>query len=144
MFLRTIRREARYVDAPDDDPELDSLATAKAHWHATVTGVAEIAERMDLSAAIDRALARLPEHHRGVVVLVDVEGQSYEEAAGVLGVALGTVRSRLFRARRMLQDMLFDYASDAQFTTARGAAPDASADATPSARDASHPRRSPG
>jgi RNA polymerase sigma-70 factor, ECF subfamily len=144
MFLRTIRREARYVDAPDDDPELDSLATAKAHWHATVTGVAEIVERMDLSAAIDRALATLPEHHRGVVVLVDVEGQSYEEAAGVLGIALGTVRSRLFRARRTLQDLLFDHARDAQFTTAPGAAPDPSPNAARSAGDTSHPRRSPG
>ena len=144
MFLRTIRREARYVDAPEDDPELDSLATAKAHWHATVTGVADIVERMDLGAALDRALARLSEHHRGVVVLVDVEGQSYEEAADVLGIALGTVRSRLFRARRLLQDMLFDYARDAQFTTARNATPDASADAARSTRDASHPRRDPG
>jgi RNA polymerase sigma-70 factor, ECF subfamily len=133
MFLRTIRRDARYVDAPDDDPELDSMATARAHWHAEVTGVTEWVERMDLAAAIDRALAELPEHYRSTVVLVDVEGQSYEEAAAVLDIALGTVRSRLFRARRLLQDLLFDYARDAQLTTTRNAT-----------RDASHTRRDPG
>jgi RNA polymerase sigma-70 factor (ECF subfamily) len=118
MFLRTIRREARYVDAPEDDPELDSAATAKAHWRAMDAGVAEIVDRMDLADAIGRALAELPEHYRSVVVLIDVEGYSYEDAAVVLDIALGTVRSRLFRARRLLQDMLFDHARDAHFKTA--------------------------
>ena len=118
-FLRTVRRESLYVDAPDDDPELDSLATAVAHSQAQRSGVAEIAERMDLRPAIDRALAALPEHFRGAVVLVDVEGQTYEEAALVLGVVVGTVRSRLFRGRRLLQEMLFEYARDAGFASAR-------------------------
>jgi RNA polymerase sigma-70 factor, ECF subfamily len=118
-FLRAIRRETRYVDAPDLDPELESVATATAHWHAQQSGVAEIAERLDLGPAIDRALATLPAHFRGAVALVDVEGQTYEEAALVLGVPVGTVRSRLFRARRLLQDLLFVYASDAGFGTTR-------------------------
>lgn len=118
-FLRTIRREARYVEAPDDDPELESLATAVAHWNAQRSGAAEIVERMDLRAAIDRALAALPPHYRGVAVLVDVEGQSYEEAALVLDVAVGTVRSRLFRARRLLQDLLFEHARDWELARTR-------------------------
>jgi RNA polymerase sigma-70 factor (ECF subfamily) len=119
MFLRTIRREARYVDAPEDDPELDSMATAKAHWHAMDAGVADIVDRMDLADAIDRSLAELAEHYRAVVVLVDVEGYSYEDAAVVLDIAVGTVRSRLCRARRLLHDLLFHYARDAHFRTAR-------------------------
>ncbi|HEY9427451.1 MAG TPA: sigma-70 family RNA polymerase sigma factor, partial [Gemmatimonadaceae bacterium] len=118
-FLRTIQRESRYVDALDDDPELESLATATSHWRAQQSGVTEIVERMELGAAIDRALAVLPAHYRGAVILVDVEGQSYEEAALVLGVAVGTVRSRLFRGRRLLQDMLFEYARDAGFESTR-------------------------
>lgn len=118
-FLRTIQREARYVEAPDEDPELESLATAVAHWNAQRSGVAEIVERMDLRAAIERALAALPAHYRGVVILVDVEGQSYEEAALVLDVAVGTVRSRLFRARRLLQDMLFEHARDRELARDR-------------------------
>jgi DNA-directed RNA polymerase specialized sigma subunit, sigma24 homolog len=44
---------------------------------------------------------------------VDVNDQSYEAAAGLLGVPVGTVRSRLFRARRLLQEALVDYAKDA-------------------------------
>ena len=117
-FLRTLRREARYVAADDDDPELESLATAAAHSQAEQSGVIRIVERMDLGHAIDRALAVLPAHFRGAVVLVDVEGQTYEEAALGLGIAVGTVRSRLFRGRRLLQDLLYDYARDAGFATA--------------------------
>jgi RNA polymerase sigma-70 factor (ECF subfamily) len=44
------------------------------------------------------------------VVLSDVEGMSYEEIARVLEVPVGTVKSRLFRARRLLQRKLYDYA----------------------------------
>ena len=118
-FLRTTRRESRYVEAPDDDPELESLATAVAHGNAQKSGAAETVERMDLRAAIDRALAALPAHYRGVVVLVDVEGRTYEEAAIILDVAVGTVRSRLFRARRLLQDMLFEHARDWELAQVR-------------------------
>jgi RNA polymerase sigma-70 factor (ECF subfamily) len=121
-FLRTARREARYVEAPDDDPELESLATAVAHAEAQRSGAADAVERLDLGAAISGALAALPPHYRVAVVLVDVEGQPYEEAAAVLGVPVGTVRSRLFRGRRLLQDLLYDHARDAGFVTRRPAA----------------------
>lgn len=121
-FLRTARREARYVEAPADDPELESLATAVAHARAQRSGVADAAERMDLGSAIDQALGILPAYYRAAVVLVDVEGQSYEDAALVLGVAVGTVRSRLFRGRRLLQDQLFAYACDAGLQAARAPA----------------------
>jgi RNA polymerase sigma-70 factor (ECF subfamily) len=120
-FLRTMSREARYDHAPFDDPELDSMATAVAHWGAQTAGVAQIVEQMDLGRAIRSALGSLPPHYRVAVVLVDVEGQSYEEAALVLGIAVGTVRSRLFRGRRLLQDELFAHARDAGFDTARPA-----------------------
>jgi RNA polymerase sigma-70 factor (ECF subfamily) len=111
-FLRTVREESRYVDAPDDDPELESLATAQAHYQAECDGALRALDRIDLGPAIERAVATLPAHFRSVILLVDVEGQSYEEAATILGVAIGTIRSRLFRARRQLQDCLFEYARD--------------------------------
>ena len=85
-FLRSVQQEAKYVAPPDDDPELESLATAQAHWRAEEAGLTDVVERMDLGAAIGRALAALPAYFRGAVVLVDVEGKSYDEAAEVLDV----------------------------------------------------------
>jgi len=55
------------------------------------------------------ALRRLPEKFREAVVLSDMEGLSYAEAAEVLGVPVGTVKSRLFRGRRILQAQLCEY-----------------------------------
>lgn len=120
-FMRMLRRDARYVDAPEDDPTLQSVATARTHWHAQESGLLRIVEQMDLGAAIQRAVGELPAPFRSAVVLVDVEGCTYEEAAGIIGVALGTVRSRLFRGRRLLQDALFEYARDAGFDVSRAA-----------------------
>jgi RNA polymerase sigma-70 factor (ECF subfamily) len=61
---------------------------------------------------LDRALAALPEHHRVVVVLADIEGLKYGEIAQTLDVPVGTVRSRLARARCALQRMLWNVARD--------------------------------
>lgn len=52
------------------------------------------------------ALRTLAEDYRWTILLVDVSALSYEEAAGAMGVPIGTVRSRLFRARRMVRDFL--------------------------------------
>jgi len=54
------------------------------------------------SEALRRAILALPEKYREVVVRCDLEEKSYEEAAGVIGCAVGTVRSRLHRARGLL------------------------------------------
>jgi RNA polymerase sigma-70 factor (ECF subfamily) len=59
-----------------------------------------------------RAIDALPEQFREAIVLSDVEGLSYEEIARIIGVPLGTVKSRLFRARRVLQRNLYQYAVD--------------------------------
>jgi RNA polymerase sigma-70 factor (ECF subfamily) len=61
---------------------------------------------------LDRALAALPEHYRVVVVLADIEGLKYGEIAETLDVPIGTVRSRLARARCALQRMLWTVARD--------------------------------
>ncbi|HEX9672827.1 MAG TPA: sigma-70 family RNA polymerase sigma factor [Burkholderiales bacterium] len=62
---------------------------------------------------IDRALHALPDAFRIAIVLVDVEGYSYGEAAELLGVPIGTVRSRLARARAQLQRVLWQHGKDA-------------------------------
>jgi RNA polymerase sigma-70 factor (ECF subfamily) len=60
--------------------------------------------------AIDTALADLPPNFREVVVLVDVGDFSYADAAGILGIPIGTVMSRLYRGRRLLKRALADRA----------------------------------
>jgi RNA polymerase sigma-70 factor (ECF subfamily) len=55
---------------------------------------------------IERAIALLPEGARKVVVLRDIYGYKYEEIATMQGVALGTVKAQIHRARRMLKEML--------------------------------------
>jgi RNA polymerase sigma-70 factor, ECF subfamily len=59
---------------------------------------------------VERALGELPEAFRAAVLLVDVEELSYGEAAEALGCPIGTLRSRVSRARRLLHGMLLEYA----------------------------------
>jgi len=70
---------------------------------------------------LDRALAALPEHYRVVVVLADVEGLTYGEIAEALDVPVGTVRSRLNRARSALQRTLWTVARDHGLQMSRAA-----------------------
>ncbi|MGH7675440.1 MAG: sigma-70 family RNA polymerase sigma factor [Gemmatimonadales bacterium] len=67
------------------------------------------------SPEVERALRQLPEDFRTALLLVDVEGLSYEESASVLGCAVGTVGSRLFRGRALLFTLLRDYAHQAGY-----------------------------
>ncbi|MFP3948398.1 MAG: sigma-70 family RNA polymerase sigma factor [Gemmatimonadota bacterium] len=71
--------------------------------------------REDLADAIDA----LPDVFRPAVVLVDVQGLSYKEAAEALGVPVGTVRSRLARGRSLLQEALWTLAVDAGYRKPR-------------------------
>ncbi len=63
-------------------------------------------ERMDLARIVQRGLASLTEDHRLVLILRDIQGMSYEGIAETLGLELGTVRSRLHRARTELRERL--------------------------------------
>ena len=74
-----------------------------------------------LGEDLDRALAALPEHYRVVVVLADVEGLTYGEIAEALDVPIGTVRSRLARARSALQRTLWTVARDHGLQMSRAA-----------------------
>ena len=63
-------------------------------------------ERAEEGAALQAGLARLSAEHRTVLVLKDIEGMKYEQMAEVLGVPVGTIRSRLHRARLELRELL--------------------------------------
>jgi RNA polymerase sigma-70 factor (ECF subfamily) len=68
-----------------------------------------------LNPEVDAALRRLPDDFRAAVLFVDVEGLSYDEAAAVLACPVGTVRSRLYRGRRLLFSELQGYAATLGF-----------------------------
>lgn len=76
--------------------------------HSTVLFLEELVDDEVL-----RAIDALPLSYREVVTLRDIEDLHYDEIAAMLGVPIGTVKSRLFRAREMLQEKLLDYAVSA-------------------------------
>lgn len=65
-------------------------------------------EKKQLRQAVDRALKSLPEPYRQALVLREMAGRSYEEIAQVLDIDIGTVKSRIFRARRRLCAILIE------------------------------------
>lgn len=91
---------ARGGGAGDDRPAAGGALPARGE------GPPEAAARDDLRARIRRAIDELEEHHRTVVVLCDLEERPYAEAAAILGVPVGTIRSRLSRAREQLAQKL--------------------------------------
>jgi len=68
---------------------------------------------------IIEAIEALPEEFRTAVVLSDVEGLPYAEIAELMELPIGTVKSRLFRGRRQLQQVLYDYAVEHGYIPAR-------------------------
>lgn len=65
-----------------------------------------------LDDEITKVMSALPEDFRTVIILSDIEGFTYEEIADFVDIPVGTVRSRLHRARKMLYSQLYDYARD--------------------------------
>lgn len=117
VFLRSLERQAPTVDLGGADSELS--ASNVSFREASDVGLEQLFARVDLGPALESALDRVPEPFRSAVLLVDVEDQSYETAAEVLHVPIGTVRSRLFRGRRLMQELLLAYARDAGFGYSR-------------------------
>jgi RNA polymerase sigma-70 factor, ECF subfamily len=118
-FLRIQEREQRVVLSSDGgDAELETMGAVMGHVAAQRTGLDAYVCSIDVGPAIREAIEQLAAPYRAAVTLVDVEGLSYEEAAQVAEVPVGTIRSRLFRARRLLQEQLFEYARDLGVTKA--------------------------
>jgi RNA polymerase sigma-70 factor (ECF subfamily) len=86
-----------------------------------------------LDDEITRAIRALPEEYRAAVVLSDLQGLRYAEIAEALGVPEGTVKSRLFRGRRILQKKLAGYAVDMGYIK-----PSSIVDRSPSLQTAAH------
>ena len=105
-----LRRRKRRPTTPlepldEDDEEIESP-----HWIADPGESPEdSSERRELSLAIQNCLNQLPEEFKAVVILVDIQSIDYIEAAEIMRLPLGTVKSRLARARVRLRDCLQGY-----------------------------------
>lgn len=114
-FFEQRRRDRRSTAV--EDQELESLAAARLHNTARASGVDNMFSRVDLGPAIAKAIGALDPNYRDVVLLVDVDDFTYAQVSDLLDIPIGTVRSRLYRARRQLQEALLAYAVDAGFAT---------------------------
>jgi len=102
LLLRRLQRERFYLPLEEDND--DETNTPKSF--RTTGGPLEDLSRIETINSVRTAVLALPEHYREVVVLCDLQELSYVEAADVLSCAVGTVRSRLHRARALLIEKL--------------------------------------
>ena len=101
------RRHARPLSPEMDGPELNGSRVV--HTAAPVTRPDELVEGYQTEQKIQEAIAELEEEHRLILVLRDIQNVSYEDISTITGLPLGTVKSRLHRARMSLKDKLAPY-----------------------------------
>jgi RNA polymerase sigma-70 factor (ECF subfamily) len=106
-----LRVQQRYVSEPiEDEPNGDQEETRGSHQLIDNNeSPDDYVERMELSSYIELGIRNLPPDQRLVLVLCDVHGYSYEEIAEITGYPMGTVKSRISRARTKLRDYLLQH-----------------------------------
>ena len=110
VFVNDYRRRQREPEPRSiDDAEADAAESAWPFAGATGGRVTSSPARAAAAADVEAALAELSDKFRVAVVLVDVEELSYEDAAAAMNCPVGTLRSRLFRARKRLAERLRSY-----------------------------------
>jgi RNA polymerase sigma-70 factor (ECF subfamily) len=114
LFISHYRHQQRSVPTISLEGLLEELEMAEEEAGLLVDESAVSPEDALLARVLDeeveRALEKLPDAFREAVILCDLQGLSYAEAAQQLGVPIGTVRSRLSRGREILRRLLWDYA----------------------------------
>jgi RNA polymerase sigma-70 factor, ECF subfamily len=109
LFYDELRKRPRKVATVSLDRGLDDDDDFAREFPDLSQGPDEIVLNQELAAFIKQAMDELPEQFRIVIVLRELQGLSYEEIAESLGCELGTVKSRIARARARLQIMLKNY-----------------------------------
>ena len=97
LCMGRLRSRARRAEMPQEPSSLEEAAQRFEDWTA-----------LDSAARVRDAIAHLPPKYRLAVIAFYLEGRSYDEAARVAGVPVLTLKTRLYRARRMLRDLLGD------------------------------------
>lgn len=122
VFLRTRERAQRHEEILEVNAArvgVGSTPVANPMW-SSVQGVDPEGEFFEsiVDERIISAIEELPEEYRTAVVLSDIEGLPYAEIAALMEVPVGTVKSRLFRGRRRLQEVLYDFAVEMGYISA--------------------------
>jgi RNA polymerase sigma-70 factor (ECF subfamily) len=106
-FINEYRRRSRTPAVVTDFAEVEPAGTEEVP-HLTAEDVGQLGDRLGDQAK--RALEKVPEEFRLVFLLASIEDLSYKDIAAMTGVPIGTVMSRLFRARRILREELLAFA----------------------------------
>ena len=111
LSIDLIRKPGRQL-ADIDEARFESDESQEAEFPllSRVDGAdpADVVRRREIAKRLQAALDALPPYHRGVIVMREIEGLSYEEMAQAMNVSKGTIMSRLFHARQKLQKALAD------------------------------------
>jgi RNA polymerase sigma-70 factor, ECF subfamily len=111
LGIDLMRRPGRQVTELDlGRADADDSAEPDFPLVARIDGAdpADVVRRKEIATRVQAALDALPSYHRGVILMREIEGLSYEEMAEAMGVSKGTIMSRLFHARQKLQKALAD------------------------------------
>ncbi len=112
------KRQREPLQSNSDSIEDWQLARAESHTSSGLRSAeAEALDHLP-DSDVKRALQDIPEEFRLAVYLADVEGFAYKEISDIMNTPIGTVMSRLHRGRKMLRDMLAEYAAERGFKTA--------------------------
>ena len=103
----TLKKRERLAPEAREPEVLEGLAQAPKGGVGGAPGAGSADRTAGLD--LDAALKQLPEEYRSVVLLADLEDFTMDEIAGIMDCPVGTVKSRLFRARGMLRELLKDY-----------------------------------
>lgn len=114
------KRQELTIDAPLENSEGETFCLADA-LAANDASPYDCAARTEIQQHVLAALGTLPEAFRTVVVMREIEGFGYEDIAEILGINVGTVKSRLTRGRAALREVLVKDAATSQATRAAAA-----------------------
>ena len=104
FMRRPVRREEQLEESRELTRDVDEPLFARFQDSNPALAL----QRSEMARRIERALQELPPYHRGVILMREIEGMSYEEMAQAMSVSKGTIMSRLFHARQKLQRALAD------------------------------------
>jgi len=108
LYLNLKRKVSRHPTVSLDTPLPTEEGEVKREVAASGVDPLEAVEKLELKGTVHRALRQLPSEYQAVLVLRELQDYSYEEIASLLGCSLGTVKSRLNRARQAMREKILE------------------------------------